>query len=116
MEKFNCDSDLCIYREVSSDRLFEQFDDGDCVDIRIDKSGNITFLNDDPIIDENKSGFTFFINELIEKDFLPVNCEVGIWYLCDYICDGGESLNIIGFYDGDDCDDDPTINYLIGLL
>ena len=114
MDKFNCDSELCIYREIKTIPEFDTLNDIECiVDITIDKDGNIDYDSDSllymtPIIKE----LTSFINDLIEKEFIPLNCSVGLWYLCE----GGYSLNIIGFYDGDDFDDDPTINYFIDLV
>ena len=113
MDKFNCNSELCVEREISRIPEFELFDEDCCIDIRIDKSGNVSFLNPWSFIDDNKSELTILINDLIKKDFLPLNCEVGIWSLYQ---EDGESLNIIGYYDGDDFDDDPTIDYFINLV
>ena len=118
MEKFQCDSDLCVYREINTIPEFETLEDSECIDITIDKNGNIsydsTFLfTVSPIL----NGLTKFIQVLIEKEFIPKNCSVGVWYLCDF----GLSLNIIGYYldENGKCDvndDEPTIDYFINLV
>jgi hypothetical protein len=115
MEKYHCESDLCIYREIGKIPQFDTLEDSMCFDITIDENGKFVYLSTlyfsiNPIEKE----LTSFINDLIEKELIPKNCNVGLWYLCemDY------SINVIGYYrdyEGD-YDDEPQIDYFINLV